>query len=152
MAGAWGLKMCLPLLSIIQAKTPEQIYNSTTGRLIQFIGADVFFFFSSLPPPPFIYLFIFGFLPPQCWTMLHLLFNFTAKDCLDTQFLHFLEPKSGIDCSTNTPHFNYLTGLRKEVCVFCGWGWGVKDTWWKTAHLFIQLSSICPVLALFPLI
>ena len=44
MAGAWGLKMCLPLLSIIQANTLKQIYNSTTGELIQFIGASVFFF------------------------------------------------------------------------------------------------------------
>ena len=44
MAGAWGLKMCLPLLSIIQANTLKQIYNSTTGELIQFIGASVLFF------------------------------------------------------------------------------------------------------------
>lgn len=48
MAGAWGLKMCLPPLSIIQANTQRQIYNSTTGELIQFIGAGVFLFFFSL--------------------------------------------------------------------------------------------------------
>ena len=51
MAGAWGLKMCLPPLSIIQANTQRQIYNSTTGELIQFIGAGVFlFFFFPLSP------------------------------------------------------------------------------------------------------
>lgn len=44
MAWAWGLKMCLSLLSIIQAKTAEQIYNSATWELIQFIGAGCLFF------------------------------------------------------------------------------------------------------------
>lgn len=45
MARAWGLKMCLPLLSIIQANTLKPIYNSTTGELIQFIGAAGFLLF-----------------------------------------------------------------------------------------------------------
>lgn len=49
MAGALGVKMCLPLLSIIPANTLKQIYNSTTGELIQFIGAAVFLIFFSLP-------------------------------------------------------------------------------------------------------
>lgn len=56
LAGAWGLKMCLPLLSIIQANTPKQIYNSATGELIQFIGAGVFFF------PPVFFIFLASFL------------------------------------------------------------------------------------------
>lgn len=56
MAGAWGLKMCLPLLSIIQANTLKPIYNSTAGELIQFIGAASFlpFFFFTFFFLPFL--------------------------------------------------------------------------------------------------
>lgn len=109
MAGAWGLKMYLPPLSIIQANTPKQIYNSTTGELIQFIGAGVFFFSPS-------FLFFFSFFPPQCWTLLHLLFNFHCQGSHLTSsppfWVVFLRRWSSISCNTHMPQFNYLTDLQ----------------------------------------
>lgn len=110
MVGAWGLKMCLPLLSIIQANTPERIYNSTTGELIQFIGASV----SSVFSPP---LFRGGCFFPHCWILLHWLFNFTTN-------LHLTSspPNSTLSHTAGAAHThahtrksNYLIDLQRET-------------------------------------
>lgn len=124
MAGAWGLKMCLPLLSIIQANTLKQIYNSTTGELIQFIGAGVFFSFS---PPYFFYFFLASFLLSVERCCIYSLISQArlAPDIFTTQLYPFSDIRVG-GYSTHMPQFNYLTDLQRE-------GGG---------GLFIQLSSL----------
>lgn len=129
-AGSRGLKMCLPLLSITEPNTPRPIYNSTTGELIQFMGAGVFFLF-------FLFFFFllfkiyFGFSSPQ-----RCIYSLIPQPRLahGTSTTRLLWQRSGTGCSAHMPKCNYLTDLRKRK--------EKKKKQLKT--VFIQLFSICP--------